>query len=96
MHMATQMAGGIVIPTRVVIGKDFLANWVPLMVLPMCTLGESAHGTQENWILEELNLQGLEAWSKKEQGLSRRLLVKWEHLFAHSELDLGKTSLIKY
>ena len=27
---------------------------------------------------------------------ARELLVRWEHLFANSDLDLGKTSLIKH
>ena len=34
----------IVIPTKVVVGKVTLANQVPLVVLPMGTLGDPAHG----------------------------------------------------
>ena len=86
----------IVIPAKVVVGKVTLANQVPLMVLPMGTFGESTHGPWKDWVLEELNLQGLEEWPKKEQDQARKLLVKWEHLFAHSNLDLGKMSLIKH
>ena len=33
---------------------------------------------------------------KLEQEQDRELLLKWEHLFAHSDLDLGKTALIKH
>ena len=62
----------------------------------MGTSEECAHGPWKDWILGELNLQGLEEWSKKEQDQARELLVKWEHLFACSSLDLGKTSLIKH
>ena len=51
---------------------------------------------QERWILEELNLWGLEEWPEVEQEQARELLLKWEHLFAPSDLDLGKTSLIKH
>ena len=40
--------------------------------------------------------QGLEEWSGAEQEQDRKLLLKWEHLFVHSDLDLGKTSLIKH
>ena len=58
--------------------------------------GESAYGPQKDWILEELNLQGLEERPKEEQNQAKKLLVKWEHLFAHSDLDLGKMSLIKH
>ena len=41
-------------------------------------------------------LQGLEEWPEAEQKQARELLLKWKHLFAHSDLDLGKTSLIKH
>ena len=66
------------------------------MVLLMGALGESTHGPQKVWILEEFNLQGLEECPKEEQEHARNLLVKWEHLSAHSDLDVGKTSLIRH
>ena len=81
----------IVIPVKVFIGKVALANQVP-----MGTLRESTHGPQNDWILDELNLEGLEEWPKEEQEQAKKLLIRWEHLFAHSNLDLGKTSLIKH
>ena len=58
--------------------------------------GGSTPGSQKGLILEALNLQGLEEWQEAEQKQARKLLLKWEHLFAHSDLDLGKTSLIKH
>ena len=45
--------------------------------------------------MEALDLQGLEQWPESEQKQASKLLLKWEHLFAHSDLDLGKTALIK-
>ena len=57
---------------------------------------ESTLDSWKDWILEELNLQDLGKWPKEEQDQARKLLVKWEHLFAHSNLDIGKTSLIKH
>ena len=86
----------IIVPTKIVVGKVTPANRVPLVVLPMGTSGESACGPQYDWILEELNLQGLEEWLREEQEWVSKLLVKWEHLFACSNLDLGKMSLIKH
>ena len=86
----------IVIPAKVVIGKVIPANQVPLVVCPMGALGESAHGPQKDWVLEKLNLKGLEEWLKEEKDQARKLLVKWEHLFTHSNLDLGRMSLIKH
>ena len=43
-----------------------------------------------------LNLQGLKEWPESEQKWARNLLLKWEHLFAHRNLDLGKTALNKH
>ena len=43
-----------------------------------------------------MDLQGLGEWPKLEQEQARKLLLKWEHLFAYSDLDLGKTTLIKH
>ena len=46
--------------------------------------------------MEALNLQSLTEWPESEQKQARELLLKWEHLFVHSDLDLGKTALIKH
>ena len=46
--------------------------------------------------MEALDLQGLKEWSKPEQEQVRELLLKWEHLFVCSDLDLGKTALFKH
>ena len=59
----------------------------------METSGGSICGPQKGWNLEALNLQDLEEWPEGEQEQARELLLKWEYLFAHSNLDLGKTSL---
>ena len=62
----------IVILAKVVVGRDVLANWVPPVVLQMGTSGESTCGPWKDWILEELNLQGLEEWPKEEQDQARK------------------------
>ena len=46
--------------------------------------------------MEALDLQGLKEWPESEQKWARELLLKWEHLFVHCNLDLGKTVLIKH
>ena len=43
-----------------------------------------------------MDLQGLKEWPESEQKQAKELLLKWEHLFACSDLDLGKTALIKH
>ena len=57
---------------------------------------ESNHKPQKGWVLEALDLQGLKESPKSEQKQARELLLKWEHLFACSDLDLGKSALIKH
>ena len=57
----------IEVPTKAIVGKVTPANWVPPMVLLMETSEGSTHNPQKGWILEELNLQGLEEWPKVEQ-----------------------------
>ena len=51
---------------------------------------------QKGWILEALDLQGLGEWPAPEQDQVQELLLKWEHIFAHSNLDLGRNALIKH
>ena len=46
--------------------------------------------------MEALDLQGLKEWPESEQKQARELLLKWEHLFAYCDLDLGKTAVIKH
>ena len=69
-------------------------NQVPLVVHPTRTTEESHNKSQKGWVLEALDLQGLNEWPEPEQKQARELLLKWEHLFVHSDLDLGKTALI--
>ena len=78
-------AHAIEVPTKVIVSKIILANEIPPVVLLMRTLQESACCPQKGWILEELNLQGLEKWPEVEQEQARKLLLKWEQLFACSK-----------
>ena len=58
--------------------------------------GGSACDLQQGWILEALSLQGLGEWPEAKQEQARELLLKWEHLFVCSDLDLDKAPLIKH
>ena len=69
---------------------------MPSMILPTGTSEEPKSNPQKGWILEALDLQGLGEWPEPEQGQTRELLLKWKHLFAHNDLDHGKTALIKH
>ena len=83
------------IPSKTVVGQVIPAKQVP----PVVHLTRTAEGTitkaPKGWVLEALDLQGLKEWPESEQKQARELLLKWEHLFVHSDLDLGKTALIK-
>ena len=84
------------VPIKTGIGQIVPANQVPPVVHPTGTATETKYPAQKGWVLEALDLQGLKEWSESEQKQARELLLKWEHLFAHSNLDLGKTTLTKH
>ena len=86
----------IEIPTKTVVGQVAPANQVPPVVHPTKTSKESSYKIQKGWVLKALDLQGLKEWPKSEQMQARELLLKWEHLFVHSDLNLGKTARIKH
>ena len=83
-------------PAKTVVGQVIPTNQVPPVVHPTRTAAESITKAPKGWVLEGLDLQGLQEWPESEQKQARELLLKWEHLFAHSDLDLGKTALIKH
>ena len=84
------------VPNKSIIGKIVPANQVPPVVHPTRTATETKYPAQKGWVLEALDLQGLTEWPESEQKQARDLLLKWEQLFAHSDLDLGKTALTKH
>ena len=86
----------IEIPAKLVVGQIIPANQVPLVVHPTRTAKKTTNKASEGWVLEALDLQDLKEWPESEQKWARELLLKWEHLFVHSDLDLGKTALIKH
>ena len=84
------------IPAITFIGQIVPANQVPPEVHLTRTAAETKYPAQKGWVLEALDLQGLKEWPESEQKQARELLLKWEHLFAHSNMDLGKTALTKH
>ena len=82
-------------PTKAVGGQVVPVNQVTPVVHLTRTPEQSNPKPQKGCILEALYLQGLKEWPESEQKQVRELLLKWEHLFACSDLDLGKTALIK-
>ena len=83
------------IPAKTVAGQVIPANQVPVVYSTRTTKG-TVTKVPKGWVLEGLDLQSLKEWPESEQKWARELLLKWEHLFVHSGLDLGKTALIKH
>ena len=84
------------IPTKTVVGQVASANQILLVVHLTRTAKETNNQASKGWVLEASDLHGLTKQTKSEQKWARELLLKWEHLFAHSDLDLGKTALMKH
>ena len=84
------------IPAKTVVGQVIPANQIPPVVHPTRTAKETTNKASKGWVLEALDLQGLKGWPEYKQKWARELLLKWEYLFAHSDLDLGRTALIKH
>ena len=47
-------------------------------------------------ILESLNLQGIESWNEQQQQSAKSLIREYQHLFALTLNELGKTSLVQH
>ena len=47
-------------------------------------------------ILESLNLQGIESWNEQQQQSASILIREYQHLFALTLNELGKTSLVQH
>ena len=84
------------VPAKTIIGQIVPANQAPPVVHSTRTVTETKYPAQKGWVLEALDLQGLTEWPESKQKQARELFLKWEHLFAHSNLGLGKTVLTKH
>ena len=84
------------VPAKMMVGQVTPANQVPPVVHPTRTAAETSTKPQKGWVLEALDLKGLQDWPESEQEQARELLLKWEHLSAQNNLDLGKTALTKH
>ena len=55
-----------------------------------------AGGKGVSWILDQLNLEGLEGWTGEQQQSAKDLLVDSADVFSQSDLDPGKCNVIKH
>ena len=47
-------------------------------------------GNEGSWVLDQLNLEGLNAWTAGKQQAAKDLLVDSTDVFSKNDLDLGK------
>ena len=53
-------------------------------------------GEEESWVLDQVNLEGLEAWTADQQQTAKDLLVDSADVFSKNDLDLGKCNILKH
>ena len=87
-------AKAITIPSRIVVGGLQQARMVPDDKASKFKQGPTK-GKGDSWILDQLNLEGLETWTGEQQQSARDLLVDSADVFSQSDLDLGKCNIIK-
>ena len=51
---------------------------------------------KDHIILESLNLQSIESWNEQQQWAARALIREYQHLFALTLSELGKTPLVQH
>ena len=87
--------GAITIPSKVVVGRLQQARMVP-DDQSFKSKQDSSGGKGGSWILEHLNLEGLNSWTREQQQSARDFLVDSASVFAKTDLDLGKCNVIKH
>ena len=85
----------ITIPFRVVVGRLQQARMVPDDQSSKFKQDPTG-GKGGSWILDQLNLEGLNSWTREQQQSARDLLVDSADVFAKTDLDLGKCNIIKH
>ena len=77
-------AKAITIPSRVVVVDYNRPGW-SLMISPPKLIRVPTGGKGGSWVLDQLNLEGLESWTGEQQQLAKDLLVDSANVFAESD-----------
>ena len=90
----------ITIPSRAVMGQLQKAKMVPKIQKVEASkeqdeLGPNG-GKEGTWVLDQLNLEGLNAWTADQQQAARDLLVDSADVFSKNDLDLGTCNILKH
>ena len=57
---------------------------------------QGSTGKEGAWVLDQLNLEGLDNWTKDQQRAAKELLVDSADVFSKDDLDLGKCNILKH
>ena len=61
------------------------------------TTGHYTEGTKGGtWVLDQLNLEGLDIWTEDQQKAAKDLLVASADVLSKDDLDLGKCNILKH
>ena len=85
----------ITIPSKVIVGRLQQARMVP-DDQSFKSKQDPSGGKGGSWILDQLNLEGLNSWTREQQQSARDLLVDSASVFPKTDLDLGKCNVIKH
>ena len=85
----------ITIPSKVVVGRLQQARMVPDDKSSKSKEGPTGE-KGGSWILDQLNLEGLNSWTGEQQQSAKDLLVDSADVFAKTDLDLGKCNIMKH
>ena len=53
-------------------------------------------GKEGAWVLDPLNLEGLDSWTEDQQRAAKELLIDSADVFSKDDLDLGKCNILKH
>ena len=87
----------ITIPSRAIVGHLQQAKMVPKsQKVQASTKNRVPIGKEGSWVLDQLNLEGLNAWTADQQQATKDLLVDSADVFSKSGLDLGRCNILKH
>ena len=82
----------ITIPSRAVVGQPQQTKMVPKIQKVQASKEQEKQGPngwkEGNWVLDQLNLEGLNAWTADQQQAPKDLLVNSADVFSKNDLDL--------
>ena len=88
----------ITIPLRTVVGQLQQAKMVPQIQNAQAKDQGKQYpngGKEGSWVLDQLNLEGLNAWTADHQQAAKDLLVDSADVFSKDDLELGRCNILK-